>query len=336
MAGKITEREIIKKIRENAVISADGLVRGIGDDCSVFGEPGASWLVSTDMLVDSVHFDRSWHEPHLLGRKSVAVNLSDIAAMGGAPKFMLISMSLPAGIGDAWILSWFEGVTEILEEHDCLLIGGDTVSGGELSFSLTVLGTQLPEGPIYRSGAREGESVYVSGALGSSAAGLALLRKIQQRKIAEKRSEWEEVLSAHLNPSPQIELGKLLCRSRYVSAMQDISDGLATDLGHICCESGVRAEIEEDKLPSLALLDGLCSSYDMVKRDLLLRGGDDYQLVFTVKKGCEGELETLVKRESQEKIHRVGVLRNGRGVFLRNSRGRREEISFSGYEHTVR
>lgn len=188
MAGKITEREIIKKIRENAVISADGLVRGIGDDCSVFGEPGASWLVSTDMLVDSVHFDRSWHEPHLLGRKSVAVNLSDIAAMGGAPKFMLISMSLPAGIGDAWILSWFEGVTEILEEHDCLLIGGDTVSGGELSFSLTVLGTQLPEGPIYRSGAREGESVYVSGALGSSAAGLALLRKIQQRKIAEKRS----------------------------------------------------------------------------------------------------------------------------------------------------
>ncbi len=337
MGQTLTERDLIKRIRKKVISSNEYLVKGIGDDCSVFGTPGkGTWLISTDMLVDTIHFDRSWHEPYLLGRKSVAVNLSDIAAMGGTPRFILISVSLPPEITDDWILSWFDGVLDILDEYDCVLIGGDTVSGKELTFSITVMGTQLPDGPLYRTGAQPGDSIYVSGVLGSSAAGLEFFKVMKSQEIAVKENAWKELATAHLNPVPQVELGKILCKSSYVTAMLDISDGLATDLGHICNENELRADIDEQMLPHLPVLDSFCSTFSLNKRDLLLKGGEDYQLVFTVKKGCETKLETLVKSQSKEKIHHIGTLQDGNGVFLQTIQGKSEEITFSGFEHTLK
>ncbi len=334
--SEYTERQLINRIREYAGATADDLIRGIGDDCSVFGKPGQGpWLVSTDMLVDSVHFDRSWHDPRLLGRKCVAVNLSDIAAMGGDPRFLLVSVSVPGGFSPEWLTTWFEGVMEILAEYNCLLIGGDTVTGKELTFSITVIGTQLPEGVLYRSGAKEGDSVYVSGRLGSSAAGLALLKKIQQDEIQTKRDVWDELFNAHLNPVPQVELGKLLCKSGFVTAMQDISDGLSTDLSHICHESEVGAVIYEEKLPSLPLLDPLCKEYAMEQRDLVLKGGEDYQLVFTIQEGREKEVENLVAQHLQVPISPIGEICSGQGVVLQSIGGGAIDITFLGYEHSL-
>ena len=330
------ERDLIDHIRKNAATSfVDGLIKGIGDDCSVFGKStSAAWLVSTDMLVDGVHFNREWHPPRLLGRKSIAVNLSDIAAMGGIPRFFLLSVCLPPWLSPEWLFKWLEGVSSILSEYDCVLIGGDTVSGKELNISVTVLGEQHPAGIIYRTGAGVGDTVYVSGPLGSSAAGLEILKRTVKDRL-QKNISWEIFKKTHLDPIPQVQLGQVLCASGCVSAMQDISDGLATDLSHICKESGVGAVIREQKLPHLPVLDEVCEALQLHKSDCILRGGEDYQLVFCVSRGREKNLEEFVKRAGDYVVYPVGTIEKGRGVFLENHKGERRDITFQGYEHLV-
>ena len=283
------------------------------------------------MLVDDVHFNRKWHPPLLLGRKSVSVNLSDIAAMGGIPRFVLIAISLPHDMTSQWLSQWLEGITGILAEFGCTLIGGDTVRGREMNISVTVLGEQHPAGSLYRSGAGEGDAVYVSGPLGSSAAGLEILRW-REKTGQEAKDEWKELVESHLNPVPQVQLGQALCASGCVTAMQDISDGLATDLSHICYESGVAASVDEEKLPVLPILNEVCQALRIQKLDCILRGGEDYQLVFTVKKGSEKTIEDLLRCRGRTIIP-VGRIEKGAGVFLTRSNGRREEITYQGYEH---
>jgi thiamine-monophosphate kinase len=331
-----SERNLIEHIRNNfAASSVDGLIKGIGDDCSVFGKsPTGAWLVSTDMLVDGVHFNREWHPPRLLGRKSIAVNLSDIAAMGGIPRFFLLSMSLPLWLSSEWLLDWFDGVSSMLAEFDCVLIGGDTVSGLEMNISVTVLGEQHSAGVLYRSGAKAGDIVYVSGPLGSSAAGLEILKKTGGNTSFGKNS-WETLINAHLDPVPQVRLGQVLCASGCISAMQDISDGLATDLSHICKESGVRAVIKESKLPSFPVLDEVCETLQLQRLDCILRGGEDYQLVFCVKKGSEKNIKEYMKRSGDFEVYPVGKIEKGQGVFLENAFGECREITFQGYEHLI-
>jgi thiamine-monophosphate kinase len=328
-----SERKIIEQIRNMTAGSpVTGLIKGIGDDCSVFGgSPSGTWLISTDMLVDGIHFNRKWHPPRLLGRKSIAVNLSDIAAMGGIPRFVLIAMSLPGDVTSPWLCQWLEGVSEILAEYNCTLIGGDTVTGRELNISVTVLGEQHPAGSVYRSGAKEGDTVWVSGPLGSSMAGLAILTSCEMAGRGPETG-WQELVDSHLNPVPQIEFGQALCASRYVTAMQDISDGVATDLSHICRESGVSALIDEDRLPSLLVLDAACQALQLQKLDCILRGGEDYQLVFTIGKGREKAFEALLQEQGRSAFP-IGVIEKGEGLFLRNRDGRREEITYQGYEH---
>ncbi len=332
----LSERDLIEHIRKQAAASsARGLIKGIGDDCSVFGTSArGAWLVSTDMLVDGVHFTREWHPPRLLGRKSIAVNLSDIAAMGGVPRFFLLSVSLPPWLSSEWLFQWLEGVSAILSEYDCVLIGGDTVSGQELNISVTVLGEQHPAGIIYRSGARSGDTVYVSGPLGSSAAGLEILKRTGGDGL-QRNSGWEILINTHLDPIPQVQLGQVLCASGCVSAMQDISDGLATDLSHICNESGVGAVIRGQRLPHLPELDEVCSALQLHKSDCILRGGEDYQLVFCVSRGREKDLEEYVKKAGNYVVYPVGTIEMGRGVSLEDDQGRRRDITFQGYEHQL-
>jgi thiamine-monophosphate kinase len=333
----LSERSLIEHIRKNVASSSvvNGLIKGIGDDCSVFGKsPTGSWLVSTDMLVDRVHFNRKWHPPRLLGRKSIAVNLSDIAAMGGVPRFFLLSVSLPPRMSSEWLFQWLDGVSSMLSEYDCVLIGGDTVTGKEMNISVTVLGEQHPAGVLYRTGAEEGDTIYVSGPLGSSAAGLEILKK-NDGDTSHIKNAWEILVKAHLDPIPQVHLGQVLCASGCISAMQDISDGLATDLSHICKESGVRAIIQEQRLPSFPVLDEACETLQLRRLDCILRGGEDYQLVFCVKKGNEKIVEEYVKKSGDFVIYQVGAIEKGHGVFLEDEKGDRQEVTFQGYEHLV-
>ncbi|MBW6519451.1 MAG: thiamine-phosphate kinase [Desulfoarculaceae bacterium] len=334
MAG-LSERAIIRLIRGASVAAAPDLIQGIGDDCAVFGTPGAGqWLITTDTLVDSVHFDRAWHPPELLGRKSIAVNLSDIAAMGGRPRFVLLSLCLPQDLETEWLQRWLAGVAAILAEQGCVLIGGDTVRGRELVISVTVIGEAAPDQILYRTGATPGDSVYVSGPLGSAAAGLALFQRAKlEGTDPEQWSQWQDLLDAHLNPRPQVKLGQQLGSSGCVSAMQDVSDGLATDLAHICQESGTGSILYADRLPALSVIDNAAFFLNKEKLDLMLKGGEDYQLLFTVRPGKEKELEARLLTELSHQIYPVGTIIKGQGVLLEKSDGSRCDITFQGYEH---
>ena len=325
-----SERRLVERIRLASKGSVDGLITSIGDDCCEVRSNG-SFLISTDSLIDSIHFNRTFHPPHLLGRKSIAANLSDIAAMGGRPRFVLLSLSLPEDLEWEWIAAWLDGALEILNEYDCMLIGGDTVKSKELGFTVTVLGEPVGDSAIYRTGAKEGDTVWVSGPLGSAGAGLALLNRDHLRQGSLDNALFDTLFKAHLNPVPQIALGMELAKSGVVSSMQDISDGLATDLAHICKASGVSALIHADRLPYLPALQTAANLLEKEIEDLILRAGEDYQLLFTVKKGQEALLSQLLQQTTPELVM-IGEICSGKGVFLQKN-SKVEEISFQGYEH---
>ncbi len=325
-----SERKLIEKISKGSKGKQPGVLLSIGDDCCELAT-GSSSLISTDTLVESVHFDLTFHPPYSLGRKSIAVNLSDIAAMGGVPRFVLLSLCLPEDLKQEWINQWLEGAFSMLGEFDCSLVGGDTVKGRQLVLGITVLGEALPCGAVYRSGASEGDTIWVSGILGAAGAGLALLNHEKKHSGSVDFSSYRSLCAAHLDPTPQVFLGQELARSGYVTAMQDISDGLATDLAHLCRASGVRAEIESDAFPMTRETSAAADFLGVEVEDLLLRAGEDYQLVFTVQAGAEKKFIAFMEQQKQQ-LTRVGIITAGNGVFLQKQSGT-TEISFQGYEH---
>lgn len=327
------ERDLIRSISQKTQASNPLLRKGIGDDCAVFSSASETeWLVSADMLVEGVHFDSSWHEPYLLGRKTLAVNLSDIAAMGGAPQFVLLCLALPASCDENWASAFMDGFFSLLNEHNCTLIGGDTVSSDKLTVSVTVLGTSARGRAIGRNGATPGDCVYVSGALGSAAAGLYLLQNDECIRKS-KDGEFSVLIHEHLDPKPQLTLGRILEKTGLVSAMQDISDGIATDISHIATASGVAATIYEKDLPAHEQLIRLCSQRGLDQTAFQLRGGEDYQLIFTVKNGCGDRLAEMVRAETGIEIYRIGEIVQGQGVSLVTRSGAEIDIAYQGYEH---
>ena len=326
MARTRGEREIIAGIRQKAAGRPDGLLAGIGDDCALFctGE-GLVNLVTTDSMVEGVHFDLAWHPAHSLGRKAAAVNISDIAAMGGVPRYALLSLGLTASTQESWLAEFMAGFFSMLDEHRVCLIGGDTVqTGKELMLSVTVLGEGQRERLLCRSGARVGDLVLVSGFLGEAAAGLPLCRQGRQAEAC-----WQRLVAAHLDPVPQVALGRTLAESGLVHAMMDLSDGLATDLAHICAESGVGAEVVAADLPLSGQLLEAAESCCHSALDWALSGGEDYQLLFTAPPDA---LPALARLPGGASLRPVGRIVAGRGVFLQDGCGQRE-ISYAGYEH---
>ena len=198
-------------------------------------------------------------------------------------------------------------------------------------FTITVLGDPPSGGALYRSGAGVGDTVWVSGQLGSAGAGLGLLQAEKKKKSLFNQEKWAPLYDAHLNPTPQVGLGQKLAGSGVVSAMQDISDGLATDLAHICKASQVQALLRSASLPMAFILPEAAAQLKTTVEDLTLRAGEDYQLVFTVQQGEEESLASFLE-EDISLVTKVGELVSGSGVFLEGG-GRQEDISFQGYEH---
>ncbi len=238
---------------------------GIGDDCAVFPKDGnSSWLISTDMFLAGVHFLSDDIPPKAAGHKSLATNLSDIAAMGGAPRAALLSIALPKDSSTEWAEDFMRGFSELAVRENVVLIGGDTgKSRHDVIVSITILG-EAPNANIkYRSSARAGDVIAVTRPLGASAAGLQAIVKKEKNKIA---------IDAHYLPQPETRIGAWLGAEADVHAMMDVSDGLVQDLKHILHKSGVGAKLEiPDSLvhPSATLQQALS-------------GGEDYALLFTV------------------------------------------------------
>lgn len=253
---------------------------GIGDDAALLNpSPGMQLVVSTDLLAEGVHFERSFGQLRLLGRKALAVNLSDLAAMGAKPRWFFLSLAIPAGFPLEEIEALLDGLAEQAAKHDVLLAGGDTCgSKSGLVISVTIMGEQRPELLLRRSGARPGDEIWISGALGDSALGLQLLQGNVGKKDA---AATEHVVGRHLDPTPRCSFGLALAEAGLVSAMIDISDGLLADLGHICEQSGCGAELQLGQVPCSAQFAALADATAPAFWQLMVAGGEDYELCFT-------------------------------------------------------
>ncbi len=319
----LRERDLVAAIRREFSATSGGLILGIGDDAAVVRRTGKRQLITTDLLVEDVHFTASFHPPYYLGRKSLNVNLSDIAAMGAKPRFALLGLALRKGLKTQWVEDFFRGLKAAGEEAGVRLIGGDISTGRKIVVSVTILG----EGKtvITRSGARPGDLIFLSGRPGDAAAGRRLLRR--GYRLGQDK-EADSLLLAFLDPVPQVAFGQAISRLQAASAMIDTSDGLSVDLLHLCEESRTGAEIDLEKLP----LSPALRFFEKRPDRPALHGGEDYGLLFTVRPRKSVLIARLKKRFE---VHRIGRMVRGRGVFSVDREGRKRPLEVRGFEHSL-
>jgi thiamine-monophosphate kinase len=334
--SNIGEFGLIHAIQKLSVRRSPDTMIGIGDDAAVLKlSPSVLLLASTDMLIEGVHFDLSFTDYYSLGWKSAAVNLSDIAAMGGTPRFCLTSLALPAHIAVEAVKEYYRGFNGLIRKHKTALVGGDTCSSKDrLVISVTVLGEAKQ--PVTRTGAKQGDRIFVTGTLGDSGAGLELLKsgaagKDPKAKNNTPRSDIEKLVGKHLRPSPRVEWGSQIARSGCASSMIDVSDGLSSDLFHLCEESRVGAVLRSDALPISGSF--LKSAYRLQRSPLhyVLSGGEDYELLFTVPLARMKRVEAFTFPVTE-----IGMITGGHKMVLMDAAGRKTAIRPTGYNHFSR
>ncbi|MBA2077595.1 MAG: thiamine-phosphate kinase [Rhodanobacter sp. 68-29] len=318
------EFSLIDRIRERTEQGREDVRLGIGDDAALLAvPPGQELAVAIDTLVEGVHFPLGT-APADIGWKALAVNLSDLAAMGAVPAWALLALTLPQADA-AFIDGLADGFAQLARQHRLALVGGDTTRG-PLTLSVAVHGFVPPEQALTRAGARVGDAVLVTGTLGDAAAGLHCLQTAMQ---VDSRTAMRDALVERLNrPVPRLAAG-LALRGR-ASACLDVSDGLLADLGHLCAASGVGAEIDAALLPCSSALLGLFD--DGAARDFALSGGDDYELCFTVPAARVGEVQADLARLGGGAT-RIGRIVAGEGVRVRDAGGDWLEPERAGWDH---
>jgi thiamine-monophosphate kinase len=317
---ELGERRVISRIRRAFGEPRADILIGIGDDAALVKAP-RSLLLTTDILVEDEDFRRAVHPPRLLGRKVLNVNLSDIAAMGGRPLHALVGMAAPGDVEESWLRKFMAGFGSAAREAGVALVGGDLSQSEKIMISVTVTGEA--KSPVTRSGARPGDWIFVSGTLGDAAQGFWLLEKGGLRRKSRGAGP---LIRTFLDPTPRLELGALLGRRKLASAMIDISDGLSVDLAHICQESGVGAEVEASQIPISSALRRL--SKDPLA--LALHGGEDFELLFTVRPGKTAPVEALA---SKFRLTRIGRVTAGNKMFLVGTDKKKRPLRAGGFEH---
>jgi len=318
------EFDLIARIRAR-VRDGEGVVLGIGDDAAILTiDPGEQWVVSTDTLVSGVHFPLDTR-PADVGYKALAVNLSDLAAMGAKPRFATLALSLPS-VDSGFVEPLLEALIALGEAHGISLVGGDTTRG-PLSLTITAIGSVPAGSALRRDCAQAGDAVYVSGALGDAAAALALRGVAIGADPAEKLAR-ERLAQRLARPTPRVALGQAL--RGIAHACIDVSDGLTADLSHICVASGLAAVIDPLLLPASRALSTLVPDPD--RRLQLQLGGDDYELCFTIAPEHESQL-TSVASDQHLPLTRIGTLGPGSGVHLLGADGRLTLCTRGGYQH---
>jgi thiamine-monophosphate kinase len=318
----LPEKTLIAEIRRMVTSRrkrGSNLITGIGDDCAVLRFASEETLVTTDFSLEGVHFRRDWHSAESVGHRCLARGLSDIAAMGGAPVAVFLSLALPRDVPQTWVRGFVRGLVGLAEKFGVALAGGDTAeSPNGIVADIIVVGS-VPEGKaVLRSGARAGDRIFVSGELGGSAAAVAEMQAKPKRKLNPKS------YARHFYPEPRIALGRVLRERGRASSMIDLSDGLSTDLAHICEESGVGAEIESRAIP----LAHVGRPVSEVKLEVALHGGEDYELLFTAPRG-----KRVPAQIGGVMLTQIGVITRSSGVFLVNENGVGSELKARGWEH---
>lgn len=324
ISGELEMVEAIRQRTARAGPGPHGIRLGIGDDCAILRPAkGQEICITTDLSLEGVHFLREWHPAEAVGHRCLARGLSDLAAMGAEPLGVFLSLALPAGLKAQWVERFLDGFLALGKKHGVTLAGGDTAeSRGPIVADIVAVG-QVPQGrALLRSGARAGDGIYVTGALGGAAAELRALGANPQRFRGVRQAEEGH---PHLYPEPRLAAGRQL-RGAATAAI-DVSDGLSTDLMHLCRESGLGATVEEAALPIHPLAarwkDGL---------ELALDGGEDYELLFTAAAKVR-----VPRRMAGAPVHRIGTMRTagrkGAVVVLKGREGTERRIEARGWEH---
>ncbi|HKS09323.1 MAG TPA: thiamine-phosphate kinase [Pyrinomonadaceae bacterium] len=310
---------------------------GIGDDAAVIrSSAGKEIVITTDLLVEDIDFRRTTAPALLLGHKALAVSVSDIAAMGARPRWSLISIGVP---DDVWqtdfVDQFYEGLTQLAQRYDVQLIGGDTSRTNEkIVVDSIVLGECNVGLAVKRVGAQPGDQIFVTGSLGGSAAGLRLIERgahlAEQNLPDDDSQKIDHVLLRQLRPEPRVGWGMVLGEERLATAMIDISDGLSSDLNHLCTASGVGARIESSLLPIDPQVVELCGRRALDPLQLALHGGEDFELLFTVKPADVARLPRRVDGTQITRIGEVRILADG----VKISEGSRVwELNPGGWKH---
>jgi len=317
---EIGEFGLIREIREQLTkFQEKGVAVGIGDDAAAVEIEGRKLtLLTTDTLVEDVHFKWDYTSPFEVGWKSLAVNISDIAAMGGNPLYSLISLSLPSKMGNFNVEDLYKGLKKAASEYKINIVGGNIVHSPIFSITISLIGEVEKENILLRSGAKKGDLIYVTGELGSSRAGLECLRNLNLKVDLEIK---KSLVRKHLLPSPRLEEGQILARGGVATAAIDISDGLVSDLFRITEESRVGAILWEERIPISLACKEVANEVGICPQEWALYGGEDYELLFTAFRDKKEKIKesgfssyligeiigkedgiSLIKKESREKI----------------------------------
>jgi thiamine-monophosphate kinase len=335
----IGERALIARIKAR-VSMPSWVVIGPGDDAAVIQpERGTYEVVTTDAQVEGVHFDRRFVPPDAIGHRALAVNLSDLAAMGASPRAALLSLALPPTLDVGDFERLMDGVLSVAASHRVTLIGGNiTQTSGPLTVDMTAIGSARPRRIITRAGARPGDGVYVTGSLGEAAIGLQRLQAAARTgslppTLAEGATDWpiDPCVARYLRPQPRVRAGMLLGRNRAASSCMDISDGLADCVRQVAEASNVGITVDAATIPLSAEVREAQARRGRDPLEPALSGGDDYELFFTVRPAHRGRLRSVRQQLGDLPITRIGVVTKDRDLLVRDEHGMRPLPE--GYEH---
>jgi thiamine-monophosphate kinase len=346
----VGERALIERIRSRVPPAPPALVVGIGDDAAVAApDRGSLQVLTTDALVEGVHFDRRFSSPSDIGYKALAVNASDVASMGGGPRFALLSLMLPQSLLLADLDGLLDGLLQMAAECGVALAGGNiTRSPGPLVLDVTAIGSVKPRKILTRGGGRPGDALYVTGQVGAALAGLEWLRSAAgERDIAPENTPGHggvpvpverpadagmaECVARYCRPEPRVRIGTLLGRNRAASACMDLSDGLADAVTQMACASATGAKIDASAVP---VHTGAAAWFTAAGRDPVteaVAGGDDYELLFAVPRRARGRLRAVVREARGVRVTCIGELTADRTVVM--SRGGVAEPLPGGFTH---
>jgi thiamine-monophosphate kinase len=330
---ELTEIELVRAIRKVLSGQAAGVVVGMGDDAAVVDPRPHPGVLTTDMLVEGVHFEIGVTSPQDLGHKAITVNVSDIAAMGGSPRFGLASLAVSPGIEASWVMELYGGMRQAADDYGMTLVGGDTSRGEQAVLAVTVIGEVGAGREVRRSGAQAGDALVVTGSLGGSAGGLWVARAQHDRQSEALSSEWGRALVAmHERPVARVGEGATLGASG-ATAMIDLSDGLALDLARLCEESGCGARLRLDAIPLTPGLEELQRFGQVEPLDLALHGGEDYELLAAMPHDAIQPAREALGERFGTALTEIGEITTAREVIAIGDDGSEDPLEPKGWDH---
>lgn len=327
-----SEDRLLEALRRLLAGPHPGVVVGPGDDAAVV-EPGAGHAVlTTDLMVEGVHFDPATISARDLGAKAIAVNVSDIAAMAASPRYALVSLAVSASLDAGWVMELYGGMLEACREHALALVGGDLSRAQVAVISITVMGEAAPGRAVLRSGARAGDAIVVTGVLGASAAGLALLRASEGPFRDRVVSRWGvERIEPHFHPVARVGEGQTLAAAG-ATAMMDLSDGLALDLTRMCMASGVGCRLNLGQVPIAQSAIEAANLLGIPPLELALSGGEDYELLVTLPPDAVGEARRLLDERFAVPLTPIGDITES-GLIAVDPDGVESPLVPRGWDH---